>query len=349
MIIKHIKIKWVWRFLLAILISSILMAMIWIFSMFREPPQRSLVFDSLLIFMAYICLETVSFFQLKLFKISGFKSQILNNAFSLIGSIISGTIVYVTLFYFYKWLDYYISYSEPPMIQHIVATITVGLVMSIIFALIQFAVIWRHQYYNSYIENEQFKKEIADANLSILKHQLDPHFMFNNFNTLYYLIDENNQLAQKFLKNISTIYRYILKNSDTSLIDSVEEYEITKQYLEVLKQRFSESLKIDDQIELKDLEDKQVPPLVLQQLIENAIKHNRIDNTSPLSIGMTFEDNYFTITNNLNPRQTEKTQKTGLKNIEKRYKFLTNDSVIIDKTDQAFSVSIPLIQTIDEN
>lgn len=337
------KTKRIWRFLTALLVAALMMVMIWLFSNFKEPPEIDFLFTSLLILIAYACLETVRFIQLRLYKSSQFSINVINNVVSFIGSVIAGTIIYSILFYFFKWLDYLVNYSEPPMLQHMISAVIVGTIMSIIFALIHFVIIWEHQYYKTHIENEQFKKEIARANLSILKNQLDPHFMFNNFNTLYYLIDDDKKLAKTFLKNISTIYRYILDNSDKTSISIHEEYNITKQYLEILQQRYTKFLIIEDDIKLNTIENKKIPPLVLQQLIENAIKHNRIDEAYPLKIKLSANEYYFTITNNLNKKRTESTQKTGLENIKKRYQFLTKKTVIIKKTNKLFTVSIPLI------
>lgn len=337
------NIKWVWRFLTALLVATLMMVMIWLFSSFNEPPEIDFIFTSLLVLIAYACLETVRFMQLRLYKSLKFSIPTLNNAVSFIGSIIAGTVVYIILFYGFKWLDYFVNYSEPPMPHHMVSAVIVGAIMAIIFALIHFIIIWEHQYYNAHIQNEQFKKEIAKVNLSILKHQLDPHFMFNNFNTLYYLIDDDKKLAKTFLKNISTIYRYILDNSDKASISVHEEYNITKQYLEILQQRYANFLIIEDHVKLNDIKNKKTPPLVLQQLIENAVKHNRIDEASPLKIKLSSTENYFTVTNNLNKKRTEPTPKTGLINIKKRYQFLTKKNVVVKNANNVFTVSIPLI------
>ena len=167
--------------------------------------------------------------------------------------------------------------------------------------------------------------------------------MFNNFNTLYYLIEEDGELAQSFLKNVSTIYRYILQNHDKSLISASEEYEMAKQYLAVIQQRYTDHFTLIDETSASAFEQKDVPPLVLQQLIENAIKHNRIDKESPLTLTLSTADNYLTVTNTLNLKRPEVTAKTGLKNIEKRYHYLTEQQIIVAKTQSEFQVSVPLI------
>jgi LytS/YehU family sensor histidine kinase len=226
-----------------------------------------------------------------------------------------------------------------------VMAVLIGLVLSVIFAFIQLGVNWRQQYFKSELENERFKSEIAQANLSILKNQLDPHFMFNNFNTLYYLIDEDSELARKFLNNVSTIYRYILQNNDKALISASEEYEMATQYLAVIQQRYTGFFTLEDRTTSKAFDQRDVPPLVLQQLIENAIKHNRIDEDSPLRLSLTTHDGYLTVKNNMNPKRPEVTGKTGLKNIEKRYHYLTGQKVKIQEEAGEFSVSVPLIAT----
>ncbi|NAS31098.1 hypothetical protein GTQ40_08965 [Flavobacteriaceae bacterium R38] len=345
--IKPPKIVWYWRFLLAMIISLTLLGMIWIFSKFREPPQIHFFFTLLLVLMAYATLEVVRFTQLKMNTVKAFYNKALRYTFSFLGSILIGTITYTILFYFFKWLDFYANKSEPPMLGHMISAMLVGIIMATIFALIQFAVNWKNQYYITHFQNEQFKKEIAQANLSILKNQLDPHFMFNNFNTLYYLIDEDSELAQAFLKNVATVYRYILQNNERALIPVDEEYQMAKQYLEVIQQRYSNYLTVNDAIRPHNLKDKSVPPLVLQQLIENAIKHNRIDEAFPLNIDFSADENRLTVRNNSNPKRPGETAKTGLKNIEKRYHFLTDQKVVIIENKEEFSVSIPLITIKD--
>ncbi|WP_394748839.1 sensor histidine kinase [Spongiimicrobium salis] len=337
------KIPQYWRIGIAAIIAILLYTIIWVVSKFKESPGIDLIFSLLLLLMAYLTLETVNRFQRKLYNAGFFNKNILQHSLVLVGSILAGTLCYSVLFYGFKWGDHFYNGSEVPMLSHMVTAALMGFSMSIIFAFIQFALYWKHQYYTSYIENEQIKKEIANANLSLLRNQLDPHFMFNNFNTLYYLIDDNPHNAKSFLKNMASVHRYILQNNEKVLIPVRQEYDMAKQYLEVIQQRYGDDLRVTDTIRGQIFEKKCVPPLVLQQLIENAIKHNRIDTSFPLDIAFSANEHQLTISNNNNPKRMEPTSQTGLKNIKKRYRFVTDKKVVIANDKASFSVSIPLI------
>ncbi|MBG6128628.1 sensor histidine kinase YesM [Aquimarina sp. EL_43] len=337
------KISLGWRLVIVFIVGIVMFSIIAIASKFREAPKVDLLFLLLWMSIIYLSFEVIHQLQKKLVQ------KNLNSIWIFLGSSIGGTVIYTIFFYFYKWLDYLILGSEPPMIQHVVFSALTGLAICMIFGLILLTFNWKNQYYISHIQNEQFKKEIIKANLSILKNQLDPHFMFNNFNTLYYLIDEDGALAQKFLKNIASVYRYILQNNEKAIIPISREYEMARQYLLLIEQRYKTALKVHDAVDSSFFEYKSVPPLVLQQLIENAVKHNRIDERSPLHIHFEVTENYFTVKNNNNPkRSTSGTTGTGLENITKRYDFLTENKVIISNTKDEFRVSIPLLPTTNE-
>lgn len=330
------------RVLLSSFVGMIVFTIIWLSSQFLEPPGLGW-FIFLLLFMTYLTFEVVSRVQHKASTLELSPNETVNMVFSMFLGISAGVVCYTILFYGFKWLDFWLNYSEPPYIQHMLMAALVGLIMSVVFAFIQLGFNWRSDFFKSQLENERFKGEIAQANLSILKNQLDPHFMFNNFNTLYYLIDEDSGLAKKFLKNVSTIYRYILQNNDKALIPAREEYDMAKQYLAVIQQRYTALLNLEDAVTREALDDRDVPPLVLQQLIENAIKHNRIDEESPLKLTFTAENGFLTVANNRNPKRPEHTAKTGLINIRKRYEYLTDREVVVSQSPELFSVSVPLI------
>jgi len=342
---KPLEIPRYWRVVIAVVIAITMFAIIYVVSKFRVPPGINILFSILWILIVYATLEAVRYFQLKFYDTSLFKNKTYSRAFAFLGSIITGTFSFFSLSYLFKWLDHFINGSEVPMFHHMVVSGLIGLVISIIFALIQFAISWKNEYFQTHLEKEQFKKELARANLSILKNQLDPHFMFNNFNTLYYLIDEDSELAQKFLANVASVYRYILQNNEKSIIPVSDEYEMCKQYLSLIEQRYQNNLLIEDTIDISAYTHKCIPPLVLQQLIENAIKHNRIDEKAPLTIHFNADSDYLTVRNNTNSKRTEHNSGTGLINIEKRYKFLTDKKVVVSKNVDTFSVSVPLIST----
>ena len=203
--------------------------------------------------------------------------------------------------------------------------------------------------YAFYFYKEMQKSKVREANLqtenakakySALKDQIDPHFLFNNLNVLYSLIDENTTNAKKFVKNLSTIYRYILEHKKNDLISLENEIDFATKYLELLKFRFEDSLIFDINITFKN---KEIVPLASQILLENAIKHNIITSNNPLNIEMFTTEEYLIVQNNFNPLNSEiEGTKHGLKSINERCKYLMNKEIIVENIDDKYTVKVPL-------
>lgn len=343
------KIPWLWRLVLALVVSSLLFIMISIFSRFKEPPKFNLLLNTLLLAMVFVSLELVRWVQRRMLYQKKGDVSIKQQALVFTYSVFLGTFGYTLLFYFFKWLDHLMFYSEPPMLQHMISAALIGLILCIIFALFFLLLHWKDRYYGSHIRNEAFKKEITTANLHMLRNQLDPHFMFNNFNTLYYLIDEDKTLAKRFLNNVSGIYRHVLQNTRDHLIPVAEEFKVVKQYLEVLKERYGNGLVIVYTVVEAHLDDKFIPPLVLQEIIENIFKHNQIDEQYPISVQFVSSAGSLKIVNTVRPKPNITSHNTGLQNVMRRYDLLTDAEVVVDVSDHQFSVTIPLIEQAHEH
>ena len=341
------KISWFWRFLIALIISSLLFVMIWIFSSFKEPPGFNILLNALLLCMVFVTLEVVRGVQRRLFFQ---KKQFLarRQLLVFVWSALLGTVCYTVLFYFFKWVDHIFFYSEPPLLQHLVAAAVIGLVLSIIFALFFLILHWKDRHYNTYIRNETYKKELTVANLNALRKQLDPHFMFNNFNTLYYLIDENPIVAKKFLDNMSSIYRHVLQHTAGHLIPVEEEFKVIRRYLEILKERYDEGISIVYDVSDVHLKQRSIPPLVLHELVENVFKHNQINVECPICVQLISKADSFSISNSVVLKLNGNSNGMGLENIIKRYDLLTDNKVIIEENKDFFSVTVPLISLEDD-
>lgn len=191
------------------------------------------------------------------------------------------------------------------------------------------------------------EKEIAlQSQLNSLKLQINPHFMFNNFNNLLALIEEDTELAGKFLNNLSRVYRYIIANLDRNLIPISDEIKFLNSYLYLMKVRHEEGIitKISPEIEKSKAF---IPPAVLQLLVENAIKHNGFSYKKPLFIDIILSDDYITVRNLKSPLLS-KIDSIGLgqKNIIERYALLCDKKVKIENTEKFYSVSLPIIKNI---
>jgi len=216
---------------------------------------------------------------------------------------------------------------------------------NLLFHLLNAVVFYLTEYKTKLLEAETFKRMSSQAELQIIKNQINPHFLFNNLNVLSSLILQNNAEANRFIEAFSQVYRYILKNNDTELVSLEDEMHHIHPYIFLLQKRFTEGLKISFQIDHPKRLLLMVPAS-LQILIENAIKHNIVSTKRPLYIKVHSDGNdSLIVSNNRQARLTnEKSTGIGLKNIIKRYSIVSNREVTINSDDSFFSVTIPLIQ-----
>lgn len=192
-------------------------------------------------------------------------------------------------------------------------------------------------------EKETLKRESLNAQLHALKTQVNPHFLFNNLNTLSALIPDNPNRAIEFVQQMSKVYRHILEVQDEKSIPLKDELDVLKAYGFLLKTRFADNLNIDIGVPDEKLQQR-IVPLSLQLLMENAIKHNIVSSEKPLKIRVFTENGNLLVSNNLQIKnQLIESTGIGLENIRNRYKLLGDQEVKVAESGKSFTVSIPLI------
>ena len=195
------------------------------------------------------------------------------------------------------------------------------------------------------LENETLKREALQSQFESLKNQLSPHFLFNSLTALKILIKEAPDTAQNYVNSLSRALRYTLKSNEKQLVTLKDEMEFMESYLFLIRMRFGDNLSINTGIN-EDLLSLNIPPLTIQTLVENAIKHNEISKRNPLSIDILTTDNEsLKIINDIHEKITgEEGTGIGLVNLSKQYQLLVNKEIIIRKEDNKFSVEVPLIR-----
>lgn len=187
------------------------------------------------------------------------------------------------------------------------------------------------------------EKEKSQVKFDNLKNQLNPHFLFNSLTSLDSLIQENPPLAREFLQQLSKVFRYVLKHKEKGLVNLETELNFIKNYVALLKTRFGDALMVNFNISQEVL-DQQIAPVTLQILIENAIKHNIINEANPLVINLVNQENYLLVENNIQKKkQVETSNGQGLSNLESLYSFLSENKLEIREANRVFSVKIPLV------
>lgn len=203
----------------------------------------------------------------------------------------------------------------------------------------QFFLHWK----KSLVEVEKYKTESVQGQLQNLKSQVNPHFLFNNLSVLSSLVYKDQDKAVDFIDQLSRVYRYLLDTRNSELITLNDEIAFIHSYTYLLKIRFDVNIHFYINVSETKM-NMLLPPMTIQILIENSIKHNEISGEQPLYITITEKDDELEVKNNFQPRtNTEKSSKTGLQNIRDRYKFYTNRQVVVTSDNKFFTVRIPLL------
>lgn len=193
-------------------------------------------------------------------------------------------------------------------------------------------------------ESAKLQMENAQARYTALQNQLNPHFLFNSLNTLIAEIPYNPDNAVRFTKNLSSVYRYVLQCQDRHLMSLREELEFMRAYLFLHKVRLGDCLHCDCHIPEADLE-RQIPPLTLQLLVENVIKHNSISASRPMTIRIGVDQEYLVVSNPISPKKKEAASSgIGLKNLANRCRLMSDREITVRKEADLFTVKIPIIQ-----
>lgn len=192
---------------------------------------------------------------------------------------------------------------------------------------------------------DKLEKEKVRAQYESIKSQVNPHFLFNSFNTLMALIEEDPKDASSYLQDLSDFFRHILQFREVDLITVEEELRIISVYLQLQAKRFGEGMQVDIDVP-RNIQETLVPPLTFQLLVENAFKHNVASRKFPLEIRIYAEAGSLVIWN----RRREKKKKEestgyGLFGIQKKYAYYTNTEVRIDQSDDHFAVYLPIIKS----
>jgi sensor histidine kinase YesM len=197
----------------------------------------------------------------------------------------------------------------------------------------------------SKLENERLKQQNLQSELAALKNQIDPHFLFNSLNSLTSLIRDNKPATQ-FVNKLSHMYRYILQSGDSNLVTVREELKYLESYAYLIETRYRDRFKLNIEINEAYLDEK-LPPMALQLLVENAVKHNEISATHPLKVDIVQRNGSIFVENVIRPRTNlADGTKNGLINLKKRYALLLKQDLTIRQDNDIFSVELPLAKEV---
>jgi sensor histidine kinase YesM len=255
------------------------------------------------------------------------------------------TVTFVTLIFFgYDWVGFP---GYTLKMENYKWVLLVGLTGDLVGAAFNEAIYSQQEWRRTQLEKEQLEKLHLQSQLDVLKNQINPHFLFNSLNSLSSLIVDDPGKAELFVDKLSRVYRYILLHNGRDWVDLETELSFIKSYFHLLQTRYGEGVKLDISVSDSQLY-MLLPPLTLQLLVENAIKHNIVHKDKPLLIEITSSGEMeLVISNNLQRKDKRLvlSHGVGLKNIADRYEIANAGTITVQEDNGLFTVKLPLVDS----
>jgi len=252
--------------------------------------------------------------------------------------LLSLLISFFALLYFERQIKYFEVLQEP--ITWLM--LAFGLIFIFIMVVISISLRIVSKWVASQREVEALRQLQMKNDYNALQDQLNPHFLFNNLSVLKSMIQYDPAAAVAFTQNFTDTYRYVLQNRDRTTVSLGEELEFIRSYLELHQERLGEGLKVEYRVD-PVLKGRRIPPLSLQLLVENAIKHNVVSSDQPLVLKISTSDESSRVENNVQAKGSSYSSEKGLNNLMARYEFLTERKVMVTNAGGMFKVDLPLL------
>ncbi len=335
------------KHLLIVVLSSIisfLLSYYLVISNQGELQEYTIIIGLLSGFLGLLVAYVLYFLAIKLDKLFPWQTQTNNRLF--IGFVLQMLVAFSLVFGSIYLYSVYIISNEDFFIDYQDTLIKLSILLCIllmVYSVIYFAFYSYYSFATLQIDSVKQERKQIDLQLKALKSQLSPHFLFNSLNTISSLAHSNARKSELFIRKLANMYQFTLSSYHSMLIPLKEELQFVGSYQYLLETRFEDKLRIKIDIS-EDLHTTKIPPLALQMLIENAVKHNTMDKNNPLEISVYVEGNYICVKNSITEEPTNITSfNIGLKNINTRYLLLAGKGISISNGN-IFLVKIPVIR-----
>jgi len=261
---------------------------------------------------------------------------------------LAALVIYSSIaFYIIQTIFFYFVTGHVPgvswkwVVGYVLWPVGISFTITMTFTAVGFFNAWK----TSFKRAERLNAEMLTYKYEVLRNQINPHFLFNSFNVLSDLVYENQELAVKFIQQLSKLFRYVLESREKELVSVTEEIEFVKSFSYLLNTRFENKLQI--RIYVAARQHEMIVPVSIQMLIENAVKHNEVSESFPLRINIQRVGNFIEVANSLKSKNADhESTNLGLKNLKQQFAFFTKDEIQIKKTSEEFIVKIPIIQAL---
>lgn len=254
-------------------------------------------------------------------------------------------IIFVAFLLTYFWLSIAkLIFADDEILNHAATKITI--ILGISFLVIHILIVIISNLTNEWMNNRRVIEELKQAKLlsdyNSLKDRLNPHFLFNNLSVLKSLIHYSPKDAEVFTQNFTDVYRYVLTSHEKPTVSLEKELTFLRSYIALHKERIGEGLEVNIDID-NELLLREIPPMALQLLVENAIKHNITSKKEPLKIEIYSKRKTITVKNSLNKKETTYSTHMGMDTLRAQYKLVSNKGITVMSDDNYYYVTVPLL------
>jgi two-component system LytT family sensor kinase len=269
---------------------------------------------------------------------SGYAKALLSIAFSVLVTCAISYVMALLLPQRFFFPENHLGFGYVDMVRRLVGAFLLSMITYVVYSNID----TNDKLQQTRLENEQFKQAHLRAQLLSLQQQISPHFLFNSLSTLKTITRESD--TKNFIVQLSHVYRYLLNFNEHQVTRLADELAFIRSYLYILHQRFESALHVNIDVP-EAFNNYQIPPLSIQLLIENAIKHNAFSEEKPLRVFIfTNQNQELVVANNREPLKVPvESTRLGLTNIADRFRLLFEREIDIRQTDDNFTVTLPLI------
>jgi LytS/YehU family sensor histidine kinase len=231
-----------------------------------------------------------------------------------------------------------------PVDGRLVAVTTLVIVLAVAFVTHVYETVYLlRQHERDLLAAERLDRARVEAELHALKSQLDPHFLYNALHSLSFLIPRDAIRAAQFAERLGDVYHYILTNRERNLVPVEDELRFAEGYVALLRVRFGDALRLHREAEV-EVEQLLIPPVSLQVLLENAVKHNAVKQEDPLEIRLSLHQDRIEVANRRSGAAEVRASGVGLANLDDRYRRIVGRGIEIRDEASTFTVALPLVR-----
>ncbi len=338
--------RWSWlaRVLVPPIVAGLALAGLQLAALFDEPPRFTGLATTVYVLVIYAMAEGIRAISRGFDRVMPWRER---RGARAIAQWLAG-VVFAGVFLFVVWLPtkhYEIAHGANDVIgwPHIVFTSLIGVIFGAALSTLQLLIDLAAQWRQAQVDAERARLAAMRAELDALKAQINPHFLFNGFNVIHGLIAEDPSRAREVLLELSEVFRYVLSHGQRDCVPLAAEIAFVEAYARVLQARHGDALRVTFDA-LGDTRSRGLPPMTLQLLVENAVRHNQLDGEEGLHVRVTRQGDTLRVSNTLRPRRGD-TRGTGmgLAHVEARYRLLGAEGMRVTRDDAGFHVELPLL------